>query len=100
MCALRRELAIDFAELRCLEIRCNCGTKITIDIGGKDLLTPKMCPGCNGAFGDTFEKSLQTFKQAYRGFVLVNIDSKLPSVGLRIPFDSAHQQEKEDGALK
>jgi hypothetical protein len=87
MCALRRELAIDFADLRSLEIRCKCGTTVVFDVSANDTVTPQNCPGCREPFGDTFTKALREFKEAFQLFGIVNQDKKPPTVGVRIPFE-------------
>jgi ribosomal protein S27E len=51
MCAVKKELVIDFAELHSLEVHCGkCGTKITIDFD-EESITPSKCPSCGEEFG-------------------------------------------------
>jgi hypothetical protein len=88
MCALRRELCIDFSELRVIEIRCQCGTTMSFDIASEESLAPLGCPGCRSQFGETFRQLFDAFRTAYRGFAIVGKDSKRPTIGFRIPFDA------------
>jgi hypothetical protein len=88
MCALRRELVVDFSDLRHLRIACGserCQSVVIIDLEAKDSVALKVCPGCNDAFKEDFLKALDTFKESYRGIVG---RADMPKVGFTIPFDA------------
>ena len=85
MCALHKELSLDFSELGNLEIRCPCGTKISLDLDKENTLIPAECPGCREKFKESFTRSVLAFKEAYRALAVTTRDA--PAVGFRIPFD-------------
>jgi hypothetical protein len=86
MCAVKRELVIDFAELGCVEVRCKCETIVLMSVKGDHARTAYKCPGCGESYGDTFTHALTQFREVYRLFGVVEKDSAAPSVGIRIPF--------------
>ena len=82
MCAVKKDLLIDFTELHSLEIHCRkCGTKITIDFN-KESLTPSKCPSCSEEFGGGYSVVLRNFREAFRS---ARVD-QTPPLRFRIPF--------------
>ena len=86
MCIVKRELVIDFAELGCVEVRCKCGTVVLMSVKGDHARTAYKCPGCGDPYGDVFGRALTQFREVYHLFAVVEAESSMPSVGVRIPF--------------
>lgn len=63
VCALKREISVDFAELRHIEIECSCGTGILVDLTN-NALSPGACPGCH--LDLKIKDLLDSFKELYR----------------------------------
>ena len=84
MCALHKELSLDFSELAILEIRCPCSTRILLDLNSENVLIPVECPGCRERFAESFGRLVLGFKQTYRALAVRSADA--PAVGFRIPF--------------
>jgi NAD-dependent SIR2 family protein deacetylase len=83
VCAVKRELSIDFAELSNLEVHCaKCGTKITIDFK-RESLTPPECPCCHETFNSGYIPALRAFREAYR----CATQAGTPALRFRIPFE-------------
>jgi hypothetical protein len=80
MCALNREILVDFAELRHIEIECSCGTGILVDLTNKKALSPGACPGCH--LDLKIKDLLDSFKELYRA--LTGLEEA--AVRLRIPW--------------
>lgn len=78
-------MALEFAELKVLEVRCQCGTIIVTDLQNDKALIPARCPGCNTEFPDAFRKGARDFRDAYRLLVEVSPDHRGPSVAFRLP---------------
>jgi len=85
MCAVRREISIDFKELRRLSISCRCGTVITMDAGPQAKSVPVSCPGCGKAFSDMCSQAIRSFRESYRLLELAP-ESDAPTVSIQIPF--------------
>lgn len=87
MCALRKELAVDFTELHVLEIRCGkCGTLVISDLNADKGWVPSGCPGCNTEFGDAFSQGVRDLKSAARLLNVVTKDRGGPSIGFKVPW--------------
>lgn len=84
MCALRKELAIDFNELHVFEITCQCGTVIVFDVLNLKVPIPTNCPGCGEAFGDPFRQGVRDFRDAHR---LLTQESPHPTVAVKLPWN-------------
>lgn len=86
MCAVKRELSIDYAELNCLEVRCACGTIILIPTDHGDNFTTTNCPECRIQYGSNLGRAVQQLREVYRLFAMIQREPKAPRIGVRIPF--------------
>jgi hypothetical protein len=85
VCALKREISVDFAELRHIEIECSCGTGILVDLTNKNALSPCACPGCH--LDLKTKDLLDSFKELYRA--LAGLEQA--TVRFRIPWGSPEE---------
>jgi hypothetical protein len=81
VCAVRRELTIDFAELNHIEVKCACGTQVTLDMS-TETNTPGACPGCRKDFSG-FANTMRSFRGALQASKIENT----PAIRFRIPFE-------------
>ena len=79
MCAVRKELLVDFSDLRYFEVECGCGTRISIDLESRTALLPSACPGCNQDL--QLKNSLISLAEQYQ--YLKNL--KQAAVRIRVP---------------
>jgi hypothetical protein len=84
MCALKRELLVDFDEMNRIEIECPCGTSLVIDVS-KSGMTPARCAACNTEYGKAFERAFQDYRATYGRFGDINKIEGGTRVRVRIP---------------
>jgi len=81
MLAMRKEMVLDFSELRSVRLQCkDCGVGIALDMADKRTRIPAKCPGCNSEFDrQSVQGSLGAFQDAYKS--LSNLEHRV-SVGI------------------
>jgi hypothetical protein len=68
MCRVKKELVLDFKDLRMLDIECHeCGMRMTFDVSDERTQVPGACPGCHADFDRvSVMGSLRKYVDAYR----------------------------------
>jgi hypothetical protein len=84
MCTVKKELLIDFRDLRCIDIECaECGMHTTIDVADRRTKIPPKCPGCQAIFESVgLQGALLKYMEIYR--MLVDLKQKIT---IRIPME-------------
>lgn len=89
---MKKELIVDFKDLRHVDIGCHqCSTHMVIDAGDDRVGVPTFCAGCHLDFDEvSVVGSLRSYVAAYR------MISKLrQNVSIRVPFDDPAPRPKE-----
>ncbi len=50
MLSMVKQIALDFADLKFLEIGCKCGARIVLDTRVKNMKAPERCHNCGSTF--------------------------------------------------
>ena len=51
MCSVRKELILDFRDIRCIDVECDqCGIHVVIDVTNNKMRAPGKCPSCQREF--------------------------------------------------
>ena len=100
MCAMTKELLLDFAELRYIAVECpRCHAEITVDAENKAADDfPVVCPCCRESLGPLIKININAYKAVYKAFVSTDPKDSDTKVRVRIRFAGATSLAVGQGA--
>jgi hypothetical protein len=78
---MEKEMSVPVSDLRYLSIECECGTKVTIDLGHA-MREMRFCPMCNKEYdphaGKDFHGLASAYGNASQGLVKYKLSFRIP----------------------
>ena len=75
---MQSDFVVSLADMRYVEIRCICGTKVTLDMEKPPeaalklgVFAPKICPGCRNDYDSAIKPAVDGFQRAYQSLLQI-----------------------------